>query len=573
MKDWIFRNKWQICGVAAYVLICAAFFAFMSNATIACLFSIILGSILGSLYQLKDLFGEWKSSDKKSIIIYLVIFFYLIYSIYSITMKYSYQIIYGQLGIILCCILMVGISVAYKYMYLKNYGIEKVFLILGTISGLAYTLMIPLNTVPDEDYHFNSTYKVSSVMMGYDRLSDDHYSMRKCDYDYEMPNPNYDYWEMHDYLTTFTEPTGDTSIILNDTNRLFDSGSFAFMYVIPAIGFTIGRLLNFNTIWMAMLGRMCNFLFYLILGYQTLKRMPFNKELIMTILLLPMVSQQCASLSYDVLAISCSLFVIAQTFYLYDNRDNVSRKDIIFTVAMCLLLFFTKQKAYFPLAFFPLFYFLFKNELWRHRIVKVFKYAVVIGTVGFIAYVVAVKFVFHNAICVEPTKIITAAESELPGYTIQYCMNHPMAVVQMLIRTTSESLFGYLAMMIGSALGWVNISISKINLYLDIFFLLIFALKRKGETHEVSKEVKWTLFVMSFISYIGIHVALLLSYTPYGFLTVYGMQGRYFLPILLPILLIIFTETLVIDKKYDKLFQLLYYANMILSIIFVFTRF
>lgn len=100
-------------------------------------------------------------------------------------------------------------------------------------------------------------------------------------------------------------------------------------YIPCGIGFLLGYLLNLPVIWCTQLGEIFALLFFVIIGYITLKLMPVYKEAMCAIMLIPMNLQQCASLNYDsVLLPLCYLFV-AYMLHLKYEKDKLDVKSYV----------------------------------------------------------------------------------------------------------------------------------------------------------------------------------------------------------------------------------------------------
>ena len=528
------------------------------------------GCLYLGVYYLRELIGRWKSLNKWFFVIFLISLAYTLKGTYSIFRCYTINTYYGIAGITAGILLVYLLELIYVGLFIRKWRIENLFLISALLLGPVYMINLPINTTPDEDYHYNSAYKLSSVLMGYNRFEDESFVMRKCDFDYELPNHNYDFEEMEAYLQTFTEPCGNTVSVVNPTARVMNSSKSAFMHLVPGIGITIARLLGLNTELLGIMGRLGNFLVYLLVGFWALKKMPFNKPLLFGTLLLPMSLQQCTSLSYDTIAISLSVFTIAYGFNLLE-KNKIEKYEYFVMIISMLILFFTKSKAYFAVALFPLFLMLLK----RTGILQ--KYQKVIRNIGIIAGFVAVFYVVYTAatggnMFAEPDRILVLDNTEFQGYTIQYCLNHPLEIFNLYVNTSVQYIYGYMTMMLGSALGWVNVRTPDLAIFVFSVLLILFAFKRKGVHHKVSKYVKIYFFVAILITYVGVLTALLLDYTPLGFLYVYGVQGRYFLPIMIPLLLLLHSDSIEVDQKLDRYLLFFFICNAVFTVLSIYPR-
>ena len=102
--------------------------------------------------------------------------------------------------------------------------------------------------------------------------------------------------------------------------------------------------------------------------------------------------------------------------------------------------------------------------------------------------------------------------------------------------------------------------------------IILFSIKRKEDNHKVTKGTKIYLLIAILITYVGTLTALLMDYTPYGFLYVYGVQGRYFLPVLIPTMLLIHSSVVEIEKKADKYLIFVFILNALFAVFSIYPR-
>ena len=111
---------------------------------------------------------------------------------------------------------------------------------------------------------------------------------------------------------------------------------------------------------------------------------------------------------------------------------------------------------------------------------------------------------------------------------------------------------------IGRDLGRLQINVPEITIY--IFMMLLFATPFLEEHKDTLNKFQRIWFVLIFLGMSLIIVtALFMSWTPVGFEYIAGVQGRYFIPIMILILLCMCTK-----EKYIKFKNI----NIFYSIIF-----
>ena len=110
-------------------------------------------------------------------------------------------------------------------------------------------------------------------------------------------------------------------------------------YVPQAAGIVVGRIFGFPPILMMYLGRLTNFLTWLILVFFSVRLTPVGKWVFVFLALAPMCIFQVASLSYDALAIGLAFMVTALALRMaFNPHEVVSWKELIgFCVSLAAL--------------------------------------------------------------------------------------------------------------------------------------------------------------------------------------------------------------------------------------------
>src|SRR5699024_943093 len=65
--------------------------------------------------------------------------------------------------------------------------------------------------------------------------------------------------------------------------------------VVPTVGITAARLMHLNFGWAAMLGTLCQIIFFVLAVTYAFRKLPFGERILFVVALLPMTMQQAAS--------------------------------------------------------------------------------------------------------------------------------------------------------------------------------------------------------------------------------------------------------------------------------------
>ena len=230
--------------------------------------------------------------------------------------------------------------------------------------GILYLFVLPPLTAPDEISHYVSAYRLSSQMTGQPQR--DRYGrvlLRAQDAWIEDLNGDFVYEPDEDGNLQVTAESREQAAKLGETleestyellHSLGLNGQYApertaeiealgsyvsstyppvtttpLAYVPQAIGISLARLLGLNTVSLLYFGRFCNLLFFVAMLYWSMKRIPFGKEVLFGVAVLPMSLHLAASFSYDVMILSCMFLLTAVCLDLVYEKAQVQVRDIV----------------------------------------------------------------------------------------------------------------------------------------------------------------------------------------------------------------------------------------------------
>lgn len=420
---------------------------------------------------------------------------------------------------------------------------ERIYLIAGLGMGLIFMLIIPLMAVPDESVHLYTAYDVSNTMLG---VHADTVSMRAEDAQSYYNAVNL---QRNDYVSEYDGIfSGIKAAELIPTN-LKAAGTPRYIYIVPALGITLGRLLGFGTTLTYLLGRLFNMLMFVAAVYYAIKKIPFGKGVVFVWALLPITLQQTSSFSYDAPIYSLSILVIATTLKLTFSSGETDpvqsgrladRGTKIVLFLSCLLLLPCKGYAFLPLVVLPL---MLLPRLWReHRDsrnaikekIKPWMKLIFWGIAAalFVAACILAVRILRNITAPENINNNYIAWANQNGYTVGYFIKNPVSLLEILINTAWFKGDMYLSQMLGGSLGWLEIEVPWMFVVAFLLLLVYAALRREGETQLISTGQRiWLLLVFAGVCALAA-AGMLLYWTPNSVHTIEGVQGRYFLPAL-----------------------------------------
>ena len=383
---------------------------------------------------------------------------------------------------------------------------EDLFLLIGIpISILFLVFILPLN-VPDEFYHYKVSTKISMFQIFNQNIM--------------IPSN----LEEYNLYTLFNNNVSYDNLIPAESG-----GYHPILYAFSGFGLWLSKLLQLSPIAGLYMGRSANLILYLIVGYYIVKKIPMAKFLMIIYLLNPMFLQQATSYSADALTNISSMLFIAYVLYIKYDKKKVETKDFV-TLLMGFMFVLVGKYAYFLLG---LLFILIWKELKEY--IKAHKKKVII-IVLLIAIIGLSWFIYTK---IPKDQIIDTINYERPQSTeskLMHILKNPQNIIPIYLNTLLYNSNFYLITFLGGTLGALNIPISQIYtlIYAAILVLSIFVDKEKHELDKKSKIINIIIFILTF------HIVLAGLYLGWGVITdpiIQGVQGRYFIPIVILLLL------------------------------------
>lgn len=420
--------------------------------------------------------------------------------------------------LLLICIYLVFITVI--TLSGKNINAEQFFLVsILFLSIIYFVLMLPWS-VPDTGAHLQATYRLSNIILGEKewngRLDDILFYTNV----WSGSNPS-----MHNYYCAYFNLTQNAmqTELIEWTNPQYRMEYYSILCYLPqVIGFVIGRLLNLGTVMMIYFGRVCTLILYIIFGYNAVKKIPIGKYIIGGVLLLPMSLMMASAISYDPLVLVSSANFIASIF----KRKLEPKKK--FTLIECMVWAFVlggiKGGGY--LILLPLVLTLLDRN--KENLQNV----LILLTGGTSAFLFDVVLPAGSAL------FQFGAEGSGKLYA-SYAIEKPLEFLNMCAESYFQCLDYLVINMAGTHIAWLENTIPAFIITGSVFILIIISIYEKDSLRLQSKD-KYTMLFVIFLT-ILLTPAMLLSWTSVGSSLVAGLQGRYYLPIL-PLLLLILTK-------------------------------
>ena len=419
----------------------------------------------------------------------------------------------------------------YYLTFIRRCRIEKVFLFTILCLGLLYNVMLTPYMTPDESYHIDMTYRHSNTLLGIGSAGENKCYKRADDAKLKFTSePSLEnYKNIYDGLFHTVK---DGRLVEAEATSTTEASIIVYL---PAVfGMTLARLLHLGTVPMLLLARWCSLLFFALMTYWGMKKLPFGKVSLFLLAILPMNLQQCTSFSYDAVLNGVIFLYVCYCIALTYEEREVKPVDMAVMGILAVVMIYGKSGIYLPVALLALLIPAkrFGGKRTRNLAILCLCLLPVLGFLNKNAVAV-------NYITTTTEATATVGSSTTAGYTLGYFLSQPLELVRILANTIADKSSFYLMSLAGQKMGWVEIEISEVIPMLFLLLLVLSAMRTKDEPQYVKTGQKWWIALVC-AACMGIILAgMLLTWTPRDHISIEGVQGRYFIPFMPAFLLLL----------------------------------
>ena len=401
---------------------------------------------------------------------------------------------------------------------LSRIRIEHAFLILWILLSSMYLFSATPFQVPDEPGHFWRSYEIS---YGYMKSE---FNEKAGGGGRELPSGIRNYAPLQNNWQSFSDNRGldvgnNMVFIRFNSESLYSPVS----YMPQSIGIFVARHLTTNLATIVYSGRLFSWIFVTLLLYAAIRIIPAGKEVLALISLMPMNIHEAVSLASDGQIVAVSMLMIAIVIFLRHvstERMKVWQYVLLYFLALEISLL---KIVYLP---FILLYLLIPVSCFGSRKSKWWHIAAIaLLSVGsnLIWLKTCSEFLSHSRIGADT------------GAQIEYLIYHPFNYAVVLARTLFNFGASFLETMVGSRLAWLNVVTVSIliQFYICVLAYKFIVNRTKINVSGVLENVLFGVIVSSVI--ILVATSLYVHWSPVYSNQVDGIQGRYFISLLLPL--------------------------------------
>lgn len=412
---------------------------------------------------------------------------------------------------------------------IKEIPIEKIFLFISLIFGLLYVFILPPFQSVDEAAHFYRSYEIIANKPIAQKINGE-----VGDY---LPSSLQTLVSKYDFLIQRIDEKVSVKYILNSAGIKLNPDEVKFIgfpntalysptcYLTQTPGMYIAKAFNASPLIIFYLGRLSNLLFFTLIIYFAIKIIPFYKLTMMLLALMPMTLSLAGALTSDVVVIGLNFLWIAILLKLIVGKEKVNNLQICFLILLALIIVLSKD--YFMLI--PLIFLLPKSKFQNLS-----KYLACI--IGVLLVSIIGLFLWQKVINGLNIDLNVNADALKQ---LNFIIHNPLAYLLVILKT----LFVKTPRIIITMIGVLGMQDTRLDFMTYLLYPILIILSIISENKTDFEFKKWQLYLISFdiiISICLIFTSLYLMWSEVASPIIYGLNGKYFTPIMLPFLLLFY---------------------------------
>lgn len=436
-------------------------------------------------------------------------------------------------------IMIIGVYVIASIIYYKkDIKVENIFLMIVPFVCLFFLITMPTFKNHDEYYHWLKAYEVSEGHLMTPIEEGIQGSMMPSSVADACPK-DWTTMTYRDVQEKIKHPLEkEKQGILNPET----AAVYSFVQYVPqAVGIALARIFTDSTYLITCAGRLANMIVAIVLLYLAIKIMPFGKKLLLIPAMIPIAIEGFTSLSPDAMTISMSFLYIAYILQLaFGKKKKIQLKEKIILLVMSVIIALCKI-VYIPLVGLVLIIpkEKFKNENNKSKMIN---FCIIAG----IAVVINLLWLGISS------RYLANFREGDSKIQVLLALQNPIQYIQTVLYTINLNGHSYLMSLFGNAIGWGEfVKLDSIVPYTILAMYLFVASTDEEIKGKLKKyQIMWILLVVLAICAL-IFTSLYVQWTTVGKESILGIQGRYFLPIL-PLIMLLLGNCLKVKTSYKK---------------------
>ncbi len=439
---------------------------------------------------------------------------------------------YWGVAALLCLFL----PAAWYCVFVLRARLEKVFLLAAFVLGAMYMLVYPPYAAFDSSTHIPMTFAHSSALLGEETrfgAFTTSWTQRAEDgmegFSASLPGYAQYYHISENFFKMAADPDARVEMQAN-------SIGYAYQYFPQTLGVTLARLLHFGQVPTLFLGELFSLAAYIAIVFFAIKLSPF-KPLYFLLGTAPMMLVTAGSFSYDTPINALCLFFTACVFHLAYVKPRIGIVDVLLLVASGALLAPMKL-IYIPLLLLPLIIPAEKwGGKWRKKVVMIVVLAAAVFCVVYLAGNILSKS-FGG-------KTFESPWLEAGGtYSHALLFSDPAEYFRILLFSFIDNVA-----QVVDGIGMVQSFTIPTWITLSLVAMMVLSVAPVTGGMNGIEVRKWQkpLLAMCYFLVFGAGIMAALIWTSAGAYYVKGSQGRYYMPVMM--LLVLLTQGVISRRK------------------------
>ncbi len=432
--------------------------------------------------------------------------------------------------------------------------IERLFVYISLVFGISIILLTPFGLFKswDDEYHFNRAYGVV------------YKSDTTASAAFKNPiNP----WqrfhndvEVKEYIRYLND--NNNNEVQNDVH--FNRVDVSYMGYI--IGIFIGKITHSSFYTTIIMSLISNLILYTIIVYLAIRYAKKGKLLLLVLGLLPTTLYMNSSFNYDAIVTAFVLLGFS-LFFNEVTKDEINIKRLMASIA-CFVIGTLSKPVYALFAILVLF--INKKKFRDKKEMLLSKLSVVFGF-GLVLVIILMPMVINN------NTGDTRGGNTCVSCQIQSMKNSPLGTMIVYKNNVLDnSINSFIGQETLACFGWMRVRFVDRVYYLFLLLILLATMfanydgDKKSKNNKLDKVTIAGLIFLLFSVISLIWLSLYLSYTEVGENVIKGVQGRYFIPLLFPILMLFTNKTKLMkmdNNKINTIVALLLFYSLYVSVL------
>lgn len=415
----------------------------------------------------------------------------------------------------------------YAAVFVFKWPLPRVYLAAVLLLGLLYMLVFPPYASTDERQHINQAFNNAARITDNPDIPWGITYKRACDSNSLIEENATTVFTYREIAENFFTAAPDDTLQRYNTEEVY---GYSVPYALSTLGVLVGRLLRWGYVPTLYFARLLNLLFFAAVTYLAVRLAPFGQAVFACVCLLPVTLHVGASFSRDSFVLAMFFLFTSLCLRMAYGEGRVTARQVLVLTAVAALACPAKV-AYVPFVLLvlilPAARFADKAHAWGCKL----------GVLG----VSLLSYLCVNAAYVQNTvsgPSAAAAEAALTAgtnpdlvtYDIAYFLGNPVKSLSLLVNTVTEHGAELVRGVIGGNLGNANTELSWV--FVLAFAMVLFIAAQIGDGVPLRRKETAVPAAVAVLGCAALVVAGCVLWTPTYYTAIYGLQGRYFLPML-----------------------------------------